>query len=56
VVGDYEGYLHGMNREDGSFAARIKLDGSAIQAAPLELDNGLLVQTRDGGLYSLSVQ
>ena len=56
VVGDYEGYLHGMNREDGSFAARIKLDGSAIHAAPLELDNGLLVQTRDGGLYSLSVQ
>lgn len=56
VVGDYEGYLHGMNREDGSFVARIKLDGSAIQAAPLELDNGLLVQTRDGGLYSLSIK
>ena len=56
VVGDYEGYLHGMNREDGSFAARIKLDGSAIQAAPIGLDDGLLVQTRDGGLYSLSVQ
>jgi len=56
VVGDYEGYLHGMNREDGSFVARIKLDGSAIQAAPLELDNGLLVQTRDGGLYSLSIR
>lgn len=56
VVGDYEGYLHGMNREDGSFVARIKLDGSAIQAAPLELDNGLLVQTRDGGLYSLTIR
>lgn len=56
VVGDYEGYLHGMNREDGSFAARIKLDGSAIHAAPVGLDNGLLVQTRDGGLYSLSVK
>lgn len=56
VVGDYEGYLHGMNRENGSFAARVKLDGSAIQAAPIGLDDGLLVQTRDGGLYSLSVQ
>ena len=56
VVGDYEGYLHGMNREDGSFAARIKLDGSAIQAAPVGLDNGLLVQTRDGGLYSLEIR
>jgi len=55
VVGDYEGYLHGMNREDGSFAARIKLDGSAIQAAPVGLDDGLLVQTRGGGLYALSI-
>ena len=56
VAGDYEGYLHGLNREDGSFAARIKLDGSAIQAAPIGLDDGLLVQTRDGGLYSLSIR
>ena len=56
VVGDFEGYLHGLNREDGSFVARIKLDGSAIQAAPIGFDDGLLVQTRDGGLYSLSVQ
>lgn len=55
VVGDYEGYLHGLSREDGSFAARIKLDGSAIQSAPIELDDGLLVQTHDGGLYSLSI-
>ena len=55
VVGDYEGYLHGLSREDGGFVARIKLDGSAIQAAPIELDGGLLVQTHDGGLYSLSI-
>lgn len=56
VVGDYEGYLHGLSREDGAFAARIKLDGSAIQATPIGLDDGLLVQTRDGGLYSLSIK
>jgi outer membrane protein assembly factor BamB len=55
VVGDYAGYLHGLNREDGSLAARIKLDGGAIQAAPLPLDDGLLVQTRGGDLYSLSI-
>ena len=56
VVGDFEGYLHGMNREDGKFAARIKLDGGAIAAAPLEMDGGLLVQTRDGDMYSLSIK
>ena len=56
VVGDFEGYLHGLNREDGNFVARIKLDGGAIVAAPLEMDGGLLVQTRGGELYSLSLK
>ncbi len=56
VVGDFEGYLHGLSREDGSFAARIKLEGGAIKATPLQLDNGLLVQTRGGDLYSLSIK
>ncbi len=55
VVGDFEGYLHGLNREDGNFAARIKLEGGAIVAAPLEMDGGLLVQTRGGDLYSLLI-
>ncbi|MDH4234734.1 MAG: outer membrane protein assembly factor BamB, partial [Gallionella sp.] len=56
VVGDYEGYLHGLNREDGSFAARIKLEGGAIKATPIQLDDGLLVQTQSGELYSLSIK
>lgn len=56
VVGDFEGYLHGLNREDGKFAARVQLDGGAIVAAPLELDDGLLVQTRGGDIYSLSIK
>lgn len=56
VAGDYDGYLHGLSRDDGRFAARIKLDGGAIRTAPLELDGGLLVQTRGGSLYSLSIR
>ncbi len=55
AVGDFEGYLHGLSREDGGFAARIKLDGSGIKTAPVGLDDGLLVLTRGGGLYSLSI-
>lgn len=55
MVGDYEGYLHALSREDGSMAARLKTDGSAIVAAPMELDGGVLVQTRDGGLYSVTL-
>jgi outer membrane protein assembly factor BamB len=56
VVGDFEGYLHGLNREDGNFVARIKLEGGAITAAPIEIDGGLLVQTRGSEMYSLSIK
>ncbi|MEQ1915455.1 MAG: outer membrane protein assembly factor BamB [Gallionella sp.] len=56
VVGDYQGYLHALNREDGHFVARFKLDGSPLQGAVQGLDDGLLVQTRDGELYSLTLQ
>jgi outer membrane protein assembly factor BamB len=56
VVGDFEGYLHALNIDDGSFAARIKLDGGAIVATPIEMDDGLLVRTRGGELYSLSIK
>jgi outer membrane protein assembly factor BamB len=56
VVGDYEGYLHVLGAEDGSFAVRMRADGSAVLTAPVELEGGLLVQTADGGLYSLSIK
>ncbi len=56
VVGDQEGYLHALSREDGSFAARIQVGSSPIQADPVELDGGLLVQTRAGDVYSLTLR
>jgi outer membrane protein assembly factor BamB len=55
LTGDFEGHLHALNREDGQFVARIKLDDTAILGAPMALDDGLLVQTQGGGLYSLSL-
>jgi outer membrane protein assembly factor BamB len=55
VVGDFEGYLHALSSDDGRMMARIDTDGSPILSAPLEMDGGLLVQTRDGGLYSVSI-
>ncbi len=56
ILGDHEGYLHALSRTDGHFVARIKLDGSAIDAAPVSMDKGLLVETRGGGVYSLSIK
>lgn len=55
VAGDFEGYLHALNREDGRFVARTRLDNTAIQGEPIMFDGGLLVQTQGGGLYSLSL-
>lgn len=56
VVGDYEGYLHALNREDGKFAARTKLDGSLSNSAPVEMDDGILLQSSSGEIYSLSLK
>ena len=57
IVGDYQGYVHLLSREDGSFAGRIATDGSAIGAAPVALDaDTILVQTRNGGVFAIAVQ
>lgn len=57
IVGDYQGYVHLLSRDDGSFAGRIATDGSQIAAAPVALDiSTFLVQTRNGGVFAISVQ
>ncbi len=58
VVGDYQGVLHALAREDGSFIGRAVTDGGWIAAAPQPLrmarGEGLLVQTRSGGLFAFA--
>lgn len=57
VVGDLEGYVHLLSRDDGSFAARLATDGSAINAPPVALDMAtFLVQTRNGGVFAINIQ
>ncbi len=55
IVADFEGYLHAMNRDDGSFVARMSTDGSAVRSNPVQADNGFVVQTRNGSLYFITV-
>lgn len=55
VAGDFEGYLHAFSREDGSLVARIKTDGSPILFAPVPLGKGFILQTQDGGIYSVDL-
>lgn len=55
LVGDFEGYVHALSTEDGSLLARVKTDGSPILFAAVALGKGLLLQTRDGGVYSIEI-
>jgi outer membrane protein assembly factor BamB len=55
VVGDGEGYLHLLSREDGHFVARIRVNSSPILATPV-VNNGILyVLTTDGHLAAYSL-
>ena len=56
AVGDYQGYVHFLSRSDGAFAARIATDGSAILQAPVRAGDGVLVQTRNGNVYSVGLR
>jgi outer membrane protein assembly factor BamB len=54
AVGDVEGYVHFLSRDTGAFVGRVSTDGSSISAPLVRLENGFLVQTREGDLYALS--
>lgn len=57
AVGDFEGYVHFFDREDGTLVARVSTDGGQISAQPLVVGEGnLLVQTREGTLYAVTVR
>lgn len=57
AVGDFEGYIHFLNRDDGAFAARVKTDNSAVMPQMTTIgSNQLFAQTRDGVLYAISIK
>jgi outer membrane protein assembly factor BamB len=53
AVADLEGYVHFLSRDSGAFVARTATDGSPVRAAPLAIPGGVLVQTRNGGLFAI---
>lgn len=56
AVGDYQGYVHFLSREDGAMLARIATDGSEIIAAPVLAGANMVVQTRAGALVSIAAE
>jgi outer membrane assembly lipoprotein YfgL len=51
VVGDDQGLLHFLSREEGVPLARVATDGSPIAAAPVLAGNTLVVVTRNGRVF-----
>lgn len=56
VVGDAQGFVHLLSREDGTLLNRLATDGSAVAAGPVVAANTLVVVTRSGGVYGFTPQ
>lgn len=56
AVADYQGHVHLLRRETGEFAGRIATDGSAVRASLQRDAAGFLVQTANGGVFSLEAR
>jgi len=53
AVVDYQGYVHVLDRNDGSLVGRIATDGSAATGQPVAYNEGMLVMTRKGALFNV---
>jgi outer membrane protein assembly factor BamB len=57
AVGDVEGYVHFLSREDGSFNARVRLGESPILPQMTLINaNTLLAQSLDGGVFAVQIK
>lgn len=56
VVGDYDGYVHWIKLENGEFAARERVGGKAVRAAPVVADGIAIVQNVSGELTAFRLQ
>lgn len=57
AVGDVEGYVHLLNREDGAFATRVQLENSPIMPQMISLGiSTVIAQNRKGGIYAISIK
>lgn len=56
VVGDFEGQVHFLSRQDGHTQLRLPTDGSPVVGAPVLSGTTLLVATRNGGLFAFRPQ
>ena len=56
AVADIEGNVHFLSREDGSFVARQKIDGTPVRAPVQTLGAAFLVQTSGGSVTAIEAR
>ena len=55
VVGDYEGYVHWLSKDDGEFVARTRVGSAPISTKPRVVDEVVYVYGDAGNLAALTV-
>ena len=55
VVGDFEGYLHFIDRASGKLVGRVEVDNSGLFSQPLVIDDKIYVQSRDGKVARITL-
>ncbi len=55
MVGDWDGYLHWLARDDGHFVARYRLDSTPVQVRGISDSGTLYVAARSGRLAALQL-
>lgn len=57
AVGDLEGYIHFLSKEDGAFVARTQLASDPIMPQMIELSStSFVAQSRHGSVYAVSIK
>ncbi|XLZ70469.1 outer membrane protein assembly factor BamB [Massilia sp. SR12] len=56
AVGDLEGYVHFLSREDGTVLGRIDTGGGAIKAPPVVAGSNVILQTQNGTVAAIAVE
>ncbi|MGY5452892.1 outer membrane protein assembly factor BamB [Agarivorans sp. MS3-6] len=53
LVGDSEGYLYWLNRDNGEFVSKMLVDKSGLYVAPVVTSDKIIIQARNGKLIAL---
>lgn len=56
IVGDLEGYVHWISRQDGRFTARVNVTDAAIRSKPVVSNNLAFVMAADGKLTAFRIK